>query len=49
MNKMIKMVVLVCVLSSFMLVSCGVKSSCVLQAVAGGSQYCQDPAEEEQP
>jgi len=44
MKRTIKKILLLCFLLSFALTACDAKFSCVLQAVAGGSQTCQETA-----
>jgi hypothetical protein len=46
MRQIAKKIFLLCFLLSFALAACDVNSSCVLQAVAGGSQACQEKLEE---
>ena len=42
MKRITKEILLMCFLLSFALASCDAKVSCALQAVAGGSQTCQE-------
>lgn len=44
MKRNVKRVFLVCFLLGTLLISCDVRGSCALQAVAGGAQYCQEQA-----
>lgn len=44
MKRTIKQILLLCFLLSFALTACDAKFSCALQAVAGGSQTCQETA-----
>lgn len=45
MKRELRKLILVCFLLGFLLTSCDSRASCALQAVAGGSQYCQELAE----
>ncbi len=45
MNKTVKKLILIFFLASFALTACNAKLSCSLQAVAGGSQFCQEKSE----
>ncbi|HRJ57929.1 MAG TPA: hypothetical protein PK152_10300 [Anaerolineales bacterium] len=42
MKRKVKYVFLVCFLLGTLLISCDVRGSCAMQAVAGGAQYCQE-------
>ncbi|MFN8383371.1 MAG: hypothetical protein U0V02_15620 [Anaerolineales bacterium] len=42
MKRVTKKIVLICFMLSFALAACGAKFSCTLQAVAGGSQACEE-------
>lgn len=46
MNKIVKNLLLAFFLASFALTACDGKLSCSLQAVAGGSQYCQEKGDQ---
>lgn len=45
MNKVKKNLLLLLLLVSFMLAACDAKLNCTMQAVAGGSQYCEKNGE----
>ena len=44
MKLKLRKLILVCFLLGLLLTSCDSRASCAMQAVAGGSQYCQELA-----